>query len=71
VSRGPHQSAPTTDKTPSTTSQASEKEARKASITVLPTASVRAELPKEEKEPTREELRQQFIADAKKKRRLS
>jgi hypothetical protein len=47
------QATPATSGNPS---QASEREARKASITVLPTASsARAELPKEEKPETREE----------------
>jgi len=59
-------SAPT--KTPSTTSSVSDKEARKASITVLPTSSARAELPKEEKELTPEEERKAWIAEQKKAR---
>lgn len=62
------QPATTTDKTPSTPSQGSDKEARKASIVNLPTAAARAELPKEEKEPTPEEARKQWLADARKAR---
>lgn len=46
---------PTTSATAGNPSQVSDKEARKASITVLPTASARAELPKEEKPETRED----------------
>lgn len=42
-------------KTASNPSQPSEKEARKASITNLPSAAARAELPKEERPETREE----------------
>src|SRR5574341_1031416 len=61
----------TTPQTPSTPSSASAKEERKASITVLPTSSARAELPKEEKEPTREEARKSWIADQKKARGLN
>ena len=41
--------------TPSTPSPVADKEARKASIVTLPTASARAELPKEPKPETREE----------------
>lgn len=55
----PRQSQPATNpqKTASTPSQPSEKEARKASITNLPTASsARAELPKEEKPETRDDV---------------
>jgi len=62
------QTAVTTEKTASTTSQPSEKEARKASITVLPTASARAELPKEEKELSPDEERKAAIAAMKKSR---
>lgn len=39
-----------------TTSQASEKEARKASIVALPTAAARAEMPREAKPETREDI---------------
>lgn len=62
------QPAPVTDAKTGTTSQPSDKEARKASIVNLPTAAARAELPKEEKELTPEEERKQWIADAKKSR---
>ena len=62
------QLAPQTTATASTPSPQSEKEARKASITVLPTASARAELPKEEKELSPEEERRQWIAEQKKAR---
>lgn len=61
--------SPTTSQTAGNTSPApSDKEARKASITVLPTASARAELPKVEKELTPEEERKAIIADWKKSR---
>lgn len=53
--RGLHQST-TTPQTPSTTSPVSEKEARKASIVTIPTAAARAELPKESKPETREDI---------------
>lgn len=62
------QPATPTDKTPSTPSQGSDKEERKSSIVNLPTAAARAELPKEEKEPTPEEARKQWLADARKAR---
>lgn len=67
----PRPSQPTaTQQTPGTPSSASEKEARKASITVLPTSSARAEAPKEEKELTPEEERKAWIAEQKKARGL-
>lgn len=47
---------PAVSKTTEPTSQASDKEARKASIVALPTATARAELPKEQKEPTKAEI---------------
>lgn len=61
---------PTTDqvKTAGTPSQPSEKEARKASITAIPTAAARAKAPEPEKELTPEETRAQWIKDAKKAR---
>jgi hypothetical protein len=63
------QPATTTDKKPAdTTSPAAEKEARKASIVNLPTASARAEGPKVEKELTPEEERRASIAAMKKAR---
>jgi hypothetical protein len=66
----PRQSQPqvAAQTTASNPSQPSEKEARKASITNLPTASARAELPKEEKELSPEEERKAWIAEQKKAR---
>ena len=62
-------SAPAT--TGGTPSQASDREARKASTIVnLPTASVRAELPKEENPGTPEEQRLAVINEMKKSRRI-
>jgi hypothetical protein len=55
----PPQPAPVAQ-TPSQPSQGSEKEARKASIVNLPTAAARAELPKEEKPETREDVLNQM-----------
>lgn len=72
-SRLGRQSQPATAPTVATTgnpSQPSEKEARKASITTLPTAAARAELPKEAKELTPEEERKAWIAEQKKARGL-
>lgn len=61
--------SPTTPQTAGNTSPApSAKEERKASITVLPTASARAELPKVEKELTPEEERKEWIAEQRKAR---
>ena len=51
----PSQPATAPAATTGTTSQPSDKDARKASIVNLPTAGARAELPKEEKPETREE----------------
>lgn len=61
------QSAPT-PKDAGNPSPSSEKEARKASITTIPTAAARAALPAEEKELTPEEERKAWIADQKKAR---
>jgi hypothetical protein len=55
----PPQPAPVAQ-TPSQPSQGSEKEARKASIVNLPSAAARAELPKEEKPETREDVLNQM-----------
>jgi hypothetical protein len=62
--RSSQPAATTLATTAGTPSQQSDKEARKASIVPIPTAAARAELPKEEKEPTREEI----IAEMRKKR---
>lgn len=68
VPAGQSQPATSADTTTGTPSKPSEKEARKASITVLPTSSARAEAPKEEKEPSPEEARKQWFDDARKSR---
>jgi hypothetical protein len=52
----PSQSPTTETKTTDSTSPASDKEARKASIVNLPTGAARAELPKESKPETREDV---------------
>ena len=52
----PHQPPASESKTTDTTSTGSDKEARKASIVNLPTAAARAELPKESKPETREDI---------------
>ena len=52
----PHQPPASESKTADTTSTGSDKEARKASIVNLPTAAARAELPKESKPETREDI---------------
>jgi hypothetical protein len=64
----PSQPAAETKEKTGTTSQPSEKEARKASIVNLPTAAARAEGPKEEKELSPEEERKALVAQAKKAR---
>jgi len=64
-----HQPASTTPQTQGTTSQPSDKEARKASIVNLPTTAARAEGPKEEKPLTPEEERKQAIAELRNQRR--
>lgn len=64
----PSQPTKQTDTTAGTPSQPSEKEARKASIVNLPTASARAALPKEEKELSPEEERKAAISAMKKAR---
>jgi hypothetical protein len=61
------QPATTTDK-PAGSSPTAAKEERKASIVNLPTAAARADLPKEEKEPTPDEARKLWLAETKKKR---
>jgi hypothetical protein len=65
----PSQPAPTQGTTPSQPSSQSEKEARKASITTLPTAAAaRAAPPQEEKELSPDEERKAWIAEQKKAR---
>ena len=69
VPQRPSQPATAPQQTAGTPSPApSEKEARKASITVLPTASARAEPAKVEKELTPEEERKAWIAEQRKAR---
>ena len=64
----PSQPAQQTDKKTGNTSQPSEKEARKASITTIPTAAARAAAPEPEKELSPEEERKAAIAAMKKAR---